>query len=176
MGLVGVGGDRRGAGGGSSTSAAVMAACGGAPAREDDGAAMEGFSKAGRSGGARRSSTGARARGSRRAAACRRRHGSGTSAETRGTHWNEESMSFSESREFDFSLWFSKIMTGSGISPTSGSWRPWEGSAGPDEVWALGGAAQRRVRASRGEQQHAGGGMTRERARKLTERAGTRRA
>ena len=66
-----VGGDRRGAGGGSSTSAAVMAACGGAPAREDDGAAMEGFSKAGRSGDARRPSTGARARGSRRAAACR---------------------------------------------------------------------------------------------------------
>jgi len=62
----------------------------------------------------------------------------------------------------------------------SGEWpatgRPSEGSAGPDEVWALGGAAQRRVRASRGEQQHAGGGMTRERARKLTERAGTRRA
>ena len=47
MGLVGVGGDRRGAGGGSSTSAAVMAACGGALAREDDGVAMEGFSKAG---------------------------------------------------------------------------------------------------------------------------------
>jgi len=39
----------------------------------------------------------------------------------------------------------------------SGEWlatgRPWEGSAGPDEVWALGGAAQRRVRAARGEQQ-----------------------
>ena len=63
MGLVGVGGDRRGAGGGSSTLAAVMAACGGAPAREDDGAAMEGFSKAGRSEGARRHSTRARARG-----------------------------------------------------------------------------------------------------------------
>ena len=63
MGLVGVGGDRRGAGGGSCTSAAVMAACDGAPAREDDGVAMEGFSKAGRSGGARRPSTGVRARG-----------------------------------------------------------------------------------------------------------------
>ena len=91
MGLVGVGGDRRGAGGGSSTSAAVMAACGGAPAREDDGAAMEGFSKAGR-------------------------------------------------------------------------------------VGALGGPAQGHMHVARGEQQHAGGGMARERARKLAERAGTRRA
>ena len=87
MGLVGVGGDRRGAGGGSSTSAA----CGGAPAREDDGAAMEGFSKAG-------------------------------------------------------------------------------------GVGALGGPAQGRMHVARGEQQHAGGGMARERARKLAERAGTRRA
>ena len=126
MGLVGVGGDRRGAGGGSSTSAAVMAACGGAPAREDDGAAMEGFSKAWRSGGARQPSTGARTRGSRRAAACRRRHGSGTSAETRGTHWNEESMSFSESRKVDSSLWLSKTMTGSGISLPGGSRWPWQ--------------------------------------------------
>ena len=69
---------------------------------------------------------------------------------------------------------------GGGVWRRSGEWpatgRPWEGSAGPDEVWALGGAAQRCVRASRGEQQHAGGGMARERARKLAERAGTRRA
>ena len=42
MGLVGVGAF-------GEAPAAVMAACGGAPAREDDGAAMEGFSKAGRS-------------------------------------------------------------------------------------------------------------------------------
>jgi len=126
VGLVGVGGDRRDAGGGSITSAAVMAACGGAPAREDDGAAMEGFSKAGRSEGAQRHSTGVRARGSRRAATCRRRHGSGTSAETRGTRWNEESMSFSESRKADSSLWLSKMMTGSGISLPSGSRWPWQ--------------------------------------------------
>ena len=91
MGLVGVGGDRRGAGGGSSTSAAVMAACGGAPVREDDGAAMG-------------------------------------------------------------------------------------GSARPGGVGALGGPAQGRVHAARGEQQHAGGGMARERARKLVERDGTREA
>ena len=110
MGLVGVEGDRRGAGGGSSTSAAVMAVCGGAPAREDDGAAMEGFSKAGRSGGARRPSTGARARGSRRAAACRRRHGSRTSAETHGTRWDEESMSFGGSPRFGSSLWTKKMV------------------------------------------------------------------
>ena len=69
---------------------------------------------------------------------------------------------------------------GGGVRRRSGEWsttgRPWEGSAGPGEVWALGGAAQRRVRASHGEQQHAGGGMTRERARKLAECTGMRRA
>jgi len=43
-------------------------------------------------------------------------------------------------------------------------------------VGALGGAAQKRVRMACGEQQHAGGGMARERARKLAERARTRRA
>ena len=69
---------------------------------------------------------------------------------------------------------------GGGVRWRSGEWsttgRPWEGSAGPDGVEALGGAAQRRVRVACGEQQHAGGGMARERARKLAERAGTRRA
>jgi len=62
----------------------------------------------------------------------------------------------------------------------SGEWlatgRPWEDSAMLGGVGALGGAAQRRVRVACGEQQHAGGGMARERARKLAERAGTRRA
>jgi len=52
----------------------------------------------------------------------------------------------------------------------------WEGSAGPGGVEALGGTAQRRVGAARGEQQLVNGGMARERARKLAERAGTRRA
>ena len=54
--------------------------------------------------------------------------------------------------------------------------RPWKDSARPGGVGALGGLAQGRVHAARGEQQHAGGGMARERARKLMERAGTRRA
>ena len=35
-------------------------------------------------------------------------------------------MSFSESREVDSSLWLSKMMTGSGISPPSGSRWPWQ--------------------------------------------------
>ena len=69
---------------------------------------------------------------------------------------------------------------GGGVRRRSGEWsttgRPWEGSAGPDKVWALGGAAQRRVRASRGEQQHAASGMAQERARKQRERVRTRRA
>ena len=69
---------------------------------------------------------------------------------------------------------------GGGVRRRSGEWsttgRPWEGSAGPGGVEALGGAAQRRVRVACGEQQHAGGGMARERARKLAKRAGTRRA
>jgi len=54
--------------------------------------------------------------------------------------------------------------------------RPWEDSARPGGVGALGGPAQGRVHAARGEQQHAGGGMARERARKFAERDGTRRA
>ena len=45
---------------------------------------------------------------------------------------------------------------GGGVWRRYGEWpatgRPWEGLAGPDEVWALGGVAQTRVRASRGEQ------------------------
>ena len=90
-----------------------------------DRAAMGGFSRAGRSVGARRRGTEARARVSRRAAACRRRHDSRTSTKTRGMRWNEESMSFRESRKVDSSLWLSKMMTGSRISPPSGSWRPW---------------------------------------------------
>ena len=69
---------------------------------------------------------------------------------------------------------------GGGVWRRSGEWpatgRPWEGSTGPDEVWALGGAAQRRVRASRGEQQHAGDVMAGERAQKQWECARTRRA
>jgi len=52
----------------------------------------------------------------------------------------------------------------------------WEGSAGPGGVEALGGTAQRRVSAARGEQQLVDDGMARERARKLMERDGTRRA
>ena len=52
----------------------------------------------------------------------------------------------------------------------------WEGSAGPGGVEALGGTAQRRVSAARGEQQLVDDGMARERARKLAERDGTRRA
>ena len=52
----------------------------------------------------------------------------------------------------------------------------WEGSAGPGEVEALGGTAQRRVSAARGEQQLVDGGMARERARKQRERVRTRRA
>jgi len=43
-------------------------------------------------------------------------------------------------------------------------------------VGALGSPAQGRVRAARGEQQLAGGGMAREQTRKLAERDGTRRA
>ena len=43
-------------------------------------------------------------------------------------------------------------------------------------VGTLGSPAQGRVRAARGEQQLAGGGMAREQARKLAERDGTRRA
>jgi hypothetical protein len=54
--------------------------------------------------------------------------------------------------------------------------RPWKDSARPGGVGALGGPAQGRVHAARGEQQHAGGDMARERARKLAERTGTRRA
>ena len=52
----------------------------------------------------------------------------------------------------------------------------WEGSAGPGGVEALGGTAQRRVSAARGEQQLVDGGMARERARKQRERVRTRRA
>ena len=69
---------------------------------------------------------------------------------------------------------------GGGVRRRSGEWsttrRPWEGSAGPGGVEALGGAAQRHVHVACGEQQHAGGGMARERVRKLAERARTRRA
>ena len=62
-----------------------------------------------------------------------------------------------------------------GGAPVSGRRQGGHGRVqqGRTKVWALGGAAQRHVRASRGEQQHAGDGMTRERARKLV---GTRRA
>ena len=95
---------------------------------------MGGFSRAGRSVGARRRGTEARARGLRRATACRHWHGSGTSAETRGTRWNEESMSFSESRKVDSSLWLSKMMTGSRISPPSGSWRPWRAAVASSDA------------------------------------------
>jgi len=125
VGLVGVGGDRRGPATGAVPQAVMAAALSPTARRVDDGEAMGGFIRVGRSRGARRCDVGARARGSRRAAAGRRRHGSGTSAETRGTRWNEESMSFSESRKVDSSLWLSKMMTGSRISPPSGSWRPW---------------------------------------------------
>ena len=54
--------------------------------------------------------------------------------------------------------------------------RPWKDSARPGGVRALGGTAQGHVHAARGEQQHADGGMARERALKLAERAGMRRA
>ena len=93
--------------GGPATGAAARAAMAAAPSpaarHVGDGAAMGGFNKAGRTGGARRCGAGARARGSRRAAACHRWHGCRTSAETTGTRKNEESMSFRESRGVDFS-------------------------------------------------------------------------
>jgi len=67
-----------------------------------------------------------------------------------------------------------------GVWRRSGEWlatgRPWEDSARLGGVGALGGAAQRCMSAARGEQQLVDGGMARERARKLAERAGTRRA
>jgi len=103
VGLVGVGGDRRGPATGAVPQAVMAAALSPTARRVDDGEAMGGFIRVGRSRGARRCGAGARAPGSRRAAACRRRHGSETSAETRGTRWNEESMSISASPSFDLS-------------------------------------------------------------------------
>ena len=54
--------------------------------------------------------------------------------------------------------------------------RPREGSTEPCGLGVLGGAAQGRMRAARGEQQYAGDGMAGERARKQREHARTRRA
>ena len=57
-----------------------------------------------------------------------------------------------------------------------GDGRPREGSTEPGGLVVLGSAAQGRMRAARGEQQHAGDGMAGERARKQWEHARTRRA
>ena len=104
------------AGGGPATGAAAQAAMAAAPspaARQvGDGAAMGGFNKARRTGGARRCGAGARACGSRRAAACHRWHGCRTSAETTGTRKNEESMSFRESRGVNFIRGLVETVTG----------------------------------------------------------------
>ena len=54
--------------------------------------------------------------------------------------------------------------------------RPREGSTEPVGLGVLGGAAQGRVRAARGERQHADDGMAGERARKQREHARMRRA
>ena len=65
-------------------------------------------------------------------------------------------------------------------SPRAGSkqgvGRPQEGSTESGGLGVLGSAAQGRMRAARGEQQHAGDGMAGERARKQREHARTRRA
>ena len=43
-------------------------------------------------------------------------------------------MSFSESRKVDSSLWLSKMMTGSRISPPSGSWRLWRAAVASSDA------------------------------------------
>jgi len=88
------------------------------------------FSRAGRSGGARRHGPEARGRGSRRAAACRRQHGTGTSVETMQTRRNVESMSISGSPRVDLSYGAKKTVAGGGSLTAEWSsagfngWRP----------------------------------------------------